>query len=65
MKRITRHTSEMAAAALVGAASCADHSREYPDACISVNASASEPTDRGKPIRAPGRPILLDRLPVD
>src|ERR1700746_3501361 len=48
-----------------GGTSCADHSRKYPDACISVNASASEPTDRGKPIRAPGRPILLGRLPVD
>ena len=54
--RLTRRCSDT---------SCADHSRKHPDGCISVDGPASEPTDRGKPIRAPGRPILLDRLPVD
>lgn len=48
-----------------GDTSCADHSRKHPDACISANASASEPTDRGTPIRTPGRLSACIAMPVD
>src|SRR6202042_2845060 len=40
-------------------------SRNYPDACIGVNASASEPTDRGTPIHTPGRLSACIAMQVD